>query len=213
MTVDYAKWLSPQSADAWTDTEAACLLYGIAPDEFVIMDFVLMARPNADDYAKLDGINKTITLLNREADAGLLHSGKDFQGKHLYKRIDFVNWAIKKSLSVPCELISFVDTTSPQTETVGDAGADNQVEGDNEAKKPWLIPNPDDPKPMHSWYVPARYFARQLVEEDSTLLGKRERLAGKVVQKLTKVGVYKRGGKLPFEPTTIMKAFSNVVLG
>jgi hypothetical protein len=78
---------------------------------------------------------------------------------------------------------------------------------------PWLIPDPTDPAPEQSWYVPARYFARQLVKDDSTLLTKRRLLAEKVVQSLKSVGIKKRGGTKSFELGTVLKAFSNVNLG
>lgn len=78
--------------------------------------------------------------------------------------------------------------------------------------KPWLIADPADPEPDYSWYTPARYFARQLVIHDSTLLTKRDLLADKVVQSLTNAGIKKRGNK-PFGCGTILKAFTNVSLG
>lgn len=77
---------------------------------------------------------------------------------------------------------------------------------------PWLIEDPRDPNPEQPWYIPARYFARELVKCDSTLLAKRDILAKKVVQSLTSVSIKKRGGKKPFNPGTIKKAFSNVSL-
>jgi len=60
---------------------------------------------------------------------------------------------------------------------------------------PWLIKNPNDPKPKQPWYISARYFARQLVKKDSTLLTKRTLLAQKVVTSLNKVGI-KKGAEL-----------------
>jgi hypothetical protein len=79
-----------------------------------------------------------------------------------------------------------------------------------ENTKPWLIKEPDDPDALQSWYTPARYFARQLVIKDSTLLNKRPLLAHKTAQALKNAGIYKRGGKLALADTTILKAFSNV---
>lgn len=79
--------------------------------------------------------------------------------------------------------------------------------------QPWLEPDPRDPKPEQSWYTPARYFARQLVKENSTLLTKKPLLAKKVAQSLSNVGIYKRGGKFPPSYGTILKAFRNVSLG
>lgn len=82
----------------------------------------------------------------------------------------------------------------------------------NQELKPWLIADTRDPKPEYPWYTPARYFARQLVIGDSTLLTKRDILANKVVRSLTKTGFKKRGGIKPFDAGTVLKALSNVVL-
>ncbi|GEM_PF-2016426 len=79
--------------------------------------------------------------------------------------------------------------------------------------KPWLIHNPNDPSPEYPWYTPARYFARKLVIEDSTLLVKRDLLAKKVADMLKSAGILKRGGKKPLDSSTVKKAFSNVILG
>ena len=87
------------------------------------------------------------------------------------------------------------------------------VETNMHTEKPWLVHNTDDPEPRQSWYTPARYFARMLVEEDSALLTKPSILASKVADSLKKVGINKRGGKKPFNPDTIKKALSNISLG
>ena len=79
------------------------------------------------------------------------------------------------------------------------------------AEKPWLIPDPGDPEAAHSWYTPARYFARQLIKDDSTRPTMRDLLATKVVQSLTDANIYKRGGVKPFNPATVKKAFVKVV--
>jgi hypothetical protein len=81
------------------------------------------------------------------------------------------------------------------------------------AAKPWLIVDPVDPPPAQAWYTPARYFARQLVLKDSTLLTKRLLLAEKVSQSLSNAGICKRGRKGRHAPETVLKAFSNVALG
>jgi len=82
-----------------------------------------------------------------------------------------------------------------------------------EQKNPWEVANPKDPKPEQSWYVPARYFARNFVKEDSTLLAKRDHLADKVCLALFNAGYKKRGGKKKFSPGTVLKALTNVSLG
>ena len=62
------------------------------------------------------------------------------------------------------------------------------------SEKPWLVIDPSDPKAIQPWYTPARYFARQLVMKDSTLLQKRSVLADKVSKSLADTGFKKRGG-------------------
>ena len=76
--------------------------------------------------------------------------------------------------------------------------------------KPWLVADPKDPTPKFSWYTPARYFARQLVMQDRTLLKKREMVADKVSRSLADLNIFKRGGKKNLSPSTILKAFANV---
>ncbi len=90
----------------------------------------------------------------------------------------------------------------------------SKIEREPKAPQPataqWLIEQPDDPPAAQPWYTPARYFARQLVIGEPTLLTKRDLLAQKVVQSLTAVRIFKRGGKKPFDPGTVKKAFVNI---
>lgn len=79
--------------------------------------------------------------------------------------------------------------------------------------KPWLIANHNDPAPAYPWYTPARYFARQLVKDDSTLLVKKNKLAEKTAASLAGVGEFKRGKKKePLSAGTVLKSFVNVTL-
>lgn len=75
--------------------------------------------------------------------------------------------------------------------------------------KPWQIADPNDPDPELPWYISARYFARQLVKDDSTLLVKRNLLAEKVAHSLYAAGFTNRSKK-QYDPGTVLKAFSNV---
>lgn len=86
-------------------------------------------------------------------------------------------------------------------------------EKEDRAEKPWLIADPSDPPAAQGWYTPARYFARQLVLKDSTLLTKRIVLADHVSRSLFTAGIYKRGGREGLAPETVLKAFINVALG
>lgn len=81
----------------------------------------------------------------------------------------------------------------------------------SESTHPWLESNPNDPEPVQQWYTPARYFARQLILKDPTLLTKRELLSAKIADSLTGVGIYKRGGKKSLSASTVKKALSNVI--
>ncbi len=98
-----------------------------------------------------------------------------------------------------------------EDQTIKNVALGNQIE--KEQEKPWLIPDPNDPSPELDWYVPARYFARELIKNDSTLLTKRTLLTVKVVASLTACGIKKRGNKKPYDPVTVKKALSNVLLG
>lgn len=85
--------------------------------------------------------------------------------------------------------------------------------GELAGEKPWNVINPNDPLAEQPWYIPARYFARELVNDDSTLLTKRNLLSEKISQSLYTIGIKKRGGKYKLAPGTILKALSNISLG
>ena len=102
---------------------------------------------------------------------------------------------------------------SPDRQVVHDTWPKPQAEAMADAAKPWLRVDPRDPSPKQPWYTPARYFARQLVVDDSTLLSKRDILAAKVSKSLTTAGIYKRGGTKALSADTVKKALSNVVFG
>jgi hypothetical protein len=80
----------------------------------------------------------------------------------------------------------------------------------NQEIVPWLVIDDSDPPPKLPWYTPARYFARELVKSDSTLLLKKDTLADKVSASMFNVGIKKRGGKEKFNAATVKKAFSQV---
>lgn len=81
---------------------------------------------------------------------------------------------------------------------------------------PWLVKDPRDVEPegFQSWYTAARFFAREAVRNDPSLLTNRDMLARTVVKSLTAAGIFKRGNaQKPFDSTTVKKAFNNVKLG
>lgn len=78
--------------------------------------------------------------------------------------------------------------------------------------KPWEVADPKDPEPNQTWYISARYFARQLVLDDPTLLTKRNLLANKTSQSLFNAGVFGRTKNKALNAATILKAFNNIIL-
>jgi len=91
----------------------------------------------------------------------------------------------------------------------------NAANADDSQTTPWLIEDPRDPEPegIQPWYTPARYFARELVRSNSTLLAKRPVLARQVAESLAHVGYFKRGKKKQaLDGATVLKALANVIL-
>jgi len=159
-------------------------------------DFLL----NGEDIAKasIDGFSQCFTYQEDveefEIKNGIVNSGQTTS-------------LTSKGYSVPLTVVG--DTSADAAAaTIEDAPV---IQTDE--LKPWLIADPNDPSPKYPWYIPARYFARQLVIDNSTLLTKRDSLASKVALSLTNAGIFKRGEKLPFSPGTVLKAFANVTLG
>lgn len=123
---------------------------------------------------------------------------------------DFSSYANKFKIDVIVEKES---QTIAEVGTGVLSGSHSKVDRESPEAKPWLVPNPADPKPEVDWYIPARFFARQLVIEESTLLHKRVLLARKTSKSMADVGIFKRGGKLAFDESTVLKAFVNVKFG
>lgn len=99
--------------------------------------------------------------------------------------------------------------TDDDAQNIHAASESGKIE--KEKGQPHLIHKEGDPIPKHPWYTPARYFARQLVRQDSTLLIKRDILAEKVSKSLFEVGIYKRSiQKQKLNGSTVKKAFSNI---
>lgn len=147
-------------------------------------------------------------------EAELLESGR----KWLLDALAAYILHLSESESRPLQplAVELARLTATQGVPVEAAGAMDNAELDKAGMldlKPWLIADSTDPTPGLEWYTPARYFARQLVIDDSTLLLKKLVLAGKVATSLKNVGIYKRGGKKPYDASTVLKAFANVTLG
>lgn len=101
-----------------------------------------------------------------------------------------------------------IEPLSPVNQTIS---ASDEKHRPPENSKPYLVVNQSDPHPKQPWYTPARYFARELINQDPTLLLKRDLLAGKVADMLDKTNIRSRSNK-KFNPATIKKAFSKVNL-
>lgn len=86
---------------------------------------------------------------------------------------------------------------------------------DTDLDQPCWKPNPKDPKPgkdFQPWHIPARNLAREFVENDPSLLRKKELLAQKVADALFDRRITRRGGVAPLAASTVLKAFANVDL-
>ena len=147
-------------------------------------------------------------------DLGVSYPNPDAPRDPYYKIKDMIEFARNNGWELPPQLSNEI---TQKVELATDTTPTDKVElvTDTSQKsdaKPWLIQNPNDPDPKQPWYIPARYFARQLVRNDSTLLVKRNILAQQVRTSLSAVGIFKRGGKKPFDSTTILKAFANCAL-
>lgn len=206
-TIPQANYETWCKADLWTIERGILLLLGA--------EHIPYGGYGEREFYKAyqDNFNKIWAIAESSLKTGVLKKiGKSYPS--LLSEVlpgDFINWARLKGYSIPAELEKINTVTQP--ETVGDGADTPPKQTDNEAVKLWLIIDPKDPNPKQPWYTPARYFARQLVKDNPTLLTKRNLLAGKVVQSLTNVGIKKRGGVKPFNSNTVLKAFSNVSLG
>ena len=110
----------------------------------------------------------------------------------------FAKWAINKvHWDIPPELKS-LETTKEKVE----------VEPNED---PWLIHQEGDPDPELLWHISARYFARELARDEPTLLVNKNKLYRKVSDCLAAKGIYKRGGKKPYDPQTIRKAVPTTI--
>ena len=130
---------------------------------------------------------------------------------------DLVRWAEYRNVVIEQEMTPLIRLTGTegvhQHKLAPDLSVNSVVQW---PEKPWLIEDPRDSKPagFQPWYGPARYFARELVRDDSTLLVKREILARKVATSLAAAGFFKRGkGQKSFDAGTVKKALVNVKLG
>lgn len=200
--------------DGWTETETAYLLHAIDPLQLTAWVKTNGGKLEADFPLQFDALKE---LVARAFKMGALATQAAPNA--------VIAWAMEKGLKLPAllipadlvvkdELSAIINYTVKPKIASDSVPTDTafEVESSNTNGHPWLIVNSNDPAPKYSWYTPARYFARQLVSDDSTLLTKKSLLASKVVQSLTSAGFKKRGKLAAFGPATVKKAFSGVVL-
>jgi len=214
--------------DTWTPEQAACLVAGIKPETFTT---IVVGHYSAWSLSGLTFMEKDAFLLDNAWKCGYHLDTKEMCGVayvafsqrtrvlELWNSQEnppakvtppaFVKWC--KSKEIDTTWLAEVGIHSDQNAPA--AQVDAVPVSQTKEPMPWLIADPRDPEPAQSWYIPARYFARQLVKDDSTLLTKKRILVSKVALSLENVGIKKRGGKKPLDPTTILKAFSNVSIG
>jgi hypothetical protein len=168
------------------------------------VSFIADSFPSRDVEAEF---NKRASAIERNL-YNKAHFGKHYGAVSLQ---ELAAWCICAGYdNLPPELVAIVPLSAPapmpaMVEPAPVVAASSE--------KPWLIACDSDPAPSQPWYSPARYFARQLVIADSTLLTKRGLLAEKVSLSLANVGIKKRGGKLALSPDTVLKAFANINFG
>jgi hypothetical protein len=165
-----------------------------------LVPFEFWARWEAGDDCQLNSLTSVDSKNMPDGIGDVLYSApwKDCTGK----TIEFTKFVILRD-----ELERLKQTTRIGP-TQGGIKENNCASQENESK-PWLIADPKDPDTKQPWYTPARYFARQLVKDDSTLLVKRNILAEKVARSLYVAGFTNRSKK-QYDPGTVLKAFSNV---
>lgn len=122
----------------------------------------------------------------------------------LWIKKEDMGWSLPKELKVFSQSLDDLPLSNAKQKTNGTIK--------KKEDEVWFTKDSRDPEPKLDWFVPARYFAREHLKKDKTLLVKREILADKVAASLKVAGVFKRGGKKPFASSTILKALSNINL-
>lgn len=191
----------------WTAQEAIYLLHLYEPSK------VEEHKILKEKYSKNSGwgesikkLDKDLILAEREQQIGILNIRTT--------PLAWVDWAVKKGIRVPSQFNKFIEEKSFTNHKIKyDDEQFGLTEKNNEYAsntKPWLIANKNDPIPVYDWFTPARFFARELLNQNPLLINNKDILALKVNELFKKYEIKKRGGKKDFDPSTIKKAFSNV---
>ena len=198
--VDWDHWLHMPTVKVW---QACALSMDIDPHECPLEGSRLETWRRVIDEDKFD---KRLTLLVAHTFNTDNFPNAKLRNPNASSEIHlntFVDWAINiVDWDISKELETLV-TTKEKVE-------DKLYREDKPNGEPWKEHRKGDPDPKHPWRTVARYFARELVRDDSTLLTKNSLLHNKIVASLADVGIYKRGGKKPFDPQTIRKAFTKI---
>lgn len=210
--IDWHFWQNMNEVKLW---EAAYLACNINPETDNYRDIKSFGTGN-------NKIDKLLLLLKSNlSDRSFFSAGVSNIGDlnlHGVRLSEFAYWCNHIKYDIPRELDAMAQSVqtftpieaAPITQTLH---APIKAELINSAENPWNIVNPEDPEPLQPWFTPARYFARQLVKDDSTLLIKRELLANKTSQSLFNAGIFGRTKNKALDAGTILKAFNNVSLG
>lgn len=217
--INWKYWASLPALKQW---EACALSVNVNPDNLKAKRMVMPGMP---EFLPESFPSRSVEL---EFDRRLTMFNRYAEGNHLavVRPQWFAGWCGHVGLEdLPPELVAMatpepkaapVAMPEPTPAPVVAVGALGGMEPDKAApvdETPWLVVDPKDPIAEHHWFTPARYFARQLVRSDSTLLNKKLVLADKVSRSLYSVGIYKRGGRKRHAADTVLKAFSNVTWG
>jgi len=198
------------------DWQGTALSLGINPDSIIrksqdfkkVVEIFLPAVTFTQEQA--EQFSRRLRLVRNVAKAkGFFCLQTDYDENEI-NFASFATWALAENLVDKKAINCFEDAFLEKKQS-------SQKETSAKVKQciPWEKKEPTDPEPSHfqDWYISARFFARELVKGDGSLLTKRKVLHQKIVKSLTSVEIYKRGkGKKPFDPSTISKALQNIKL-
>lgn len=223
---DWDFWQSMRTVEAW---QACALSLGLDPDSMPLRPPELFTNPY--EYLNFERgcfpsrpvevqFEKRLRLLDTYVRDDRYFGPDSYPclgGSSAYDKIslkDFAKWAVSvmKWVDMPAQLVVIAQESAGEVRTPPE-GVEGAAVAPMESQKPWLIPDPRDSEADCPWYIPARYFARQLIRDNSALLNKRDILAAETAKSLANAGIFKRGGKRPLSADTVKKAFSNVLFG
>lgn len=214
-TPNWREWGRVPQVMAW---QACALSLNIDPHSLKQFDEWRDGHPHFKDSNFSSSAIRNEFYLRQRVLVANLPNNQEWFGKRLsaggnsnVSLSEFSAWALSIDWDMPPELVAMARKHGEQADAPAPQ-KDAPVTSPSGDDKPWLIVNCNDPAPPYQpWYTPARYFARQLVKDNSTLLTKKKLLGEKVATSLANVGIFRRGKiKKKFDGGTILKAFSNV---